>query len=35
MVFETITTAKIDMEKKYFDDIKNFQPDKLKNINWI
>jgi hypothetical protein len=35
MVFETITTAKIDMEKKYFDEIKNFQPDKMKNINWI
>jgi hypothetical protein len=35
MVFETITTAKIDLEKKYVDDIKKFQPDKIKNINWI
>ena len=35
MVFETITSAKIDLEKKYADDIKKFQPDKIKNINWI
>ena len=35
MVFETITSAKIDLEKKYVDDIKKFQPDKIKNINWI
>ena len=35
MVFETITTAKIDLEKKYLDDIKEYQNDKIKNINWI
>ena len=35
MVFETITSAKIDLEKKYFNEIKNYQEDIMKNINWI
>ena len=35
MVFETVTFAKIDMEKKYYEDIKKYQKDKMKNINWI
>ena len=35
MVFDTITSAKIDLEKKYFNDIKKYQEDKMKNINWI
>ena len=35
MVFETNTSAKIDLEKKYFNEIKKYQEDKMKNINWI
>ena len=35
LVFETNTSEKIDLEKKYFNDIKKYQEDKMKNINWI
>ena len=35
LVFETNTSEKIDLEKKYFDNIKKYQEDKMKIINWI
>ena len=35
MVFETNLSAKIDLEKKYFNEIKKYQEDKMKIINWI
>ena len=35
MVFEVPNPPKIDLEKKYYDEIKMNRSDLLKNINWI
>ena len=35
MVFEVMNPPKIDLEKKYYDEIKKNRSDLLKNINWI
>ena len=35
MVFEVTNPPKIDLEKKYYDEIKKYRSDMLKNINWI
>ena len=35
MVFEVMNPPKIDLEKKYYDEIKMNRSELLKNINWI